>query len=399
VTLHRPARAAAITAATLAIAGCISAGTVASLIVDAPNGGHPKTPSSRLGRAAGAFYASHFKVTVGPPAATLAVAVVEPRDYRFETLEGPGRKPRTMVDRWQVSDVAPAVARHLHAHAHQPFLKRLQRGIALLPACRPAGTVLLIPGYGDPKWHYLGYALDFADHGYRVVMVDLRGQGESTGRYVTYGLVEHHDMEQVITALASRGVLTGKLALAGFSEGATVALDTAADDPRVSTVIAVAPFVSLRTAINGFGHDFAPGLAALVGPKKLDKALRIADRKVGKKLAAADPSSRVNRIRAPVLYVAGGGDDIAPAADVRRLAARTPDSRFVELLGYPHMGAVLATTRVGRQALAELNEGLGPAADTACLQARPKAPDNARYRLTFTAKFRLAAPDAGSAPD
>src|SRR5699024_8427436 len=108
----------------------------------------------------------------------------------------------------------------------------LQKAIPKLAVCRATGTVILLPGWGETKETLLGYALDFANHGYRVVLVDLRGQGQSSGNYVTYGLIEHRDISQLVTALYQRKLVAGKLALVGISEGATIALDTAAADRR-----------------------------------------------------------------------------------------------------------------------------------------------------------------------
>ncbi|MGH8160796.1 MAG: alpha/beta hydrolase [Gammaproteobacteria bacterium] len=267
-----------------------------------------------------------------------------------------------------------------------------------LQVCRPAGTVILLPGWGERKETLLGFALDLANHGYRVVLVDLRGQGDSSGQYITYGRIEHHDIAQLISALYARKFIAGKIALVGLSEGASIALDTAASDRRVSAVVAVSPFVSLTTAIREVGNDYAPLLSDLVSNGKITRALVIADKKTGVKLADAGPKRRVGDIRAPVLYVAGGSDNIAPVPQVQQLATLTPHARFVELPGYPHMGLYLDVASVAPLMLETLRKTLGASGDNECLHGPLDALQGARYRLTWVSKFRLGNASANPKP-
>ncbi|MGH8224837.1 MAG: alpha/beta hydrolase [Gammaproteobacteria bacterium] len=367
----------------LALGGCISAGYVADKIVNAPNGGHPKPASGFLGKVSRTFYSEQYAIPVGPPPARLAFAVIEPRNYGFSASAEWKKKPEALVLKWRIHNTKIDLQKGLSGAEAARYLQHmLQEAIPKLPICRATGTVILLPGWGERKETLLGYALDFANHGYRVILVDLRGQGESSGKYVTYGLIEHRDIIQLISALYARKLAVGRLALVGFSEGATIALDTAANDVRVDAVVAVAPFVDLKTAIRGVGHDFMPALSKMVGLQKLDKALGIADKKTGMTLADANPDSRVANIRAPVLYVAGGKDDISPPVAVEALAAKTPHARFVEVPGYPHTGLYFGVAAVGPPTLDALARGLGSSPDTACLQA--PLPQNVRYDFDAT---------------
>lgn len=380
----------------LALGGCISAGTVAGMIVDAPNGGHPKPQSGLLGKISREFYSQRFSVPVGPPSVKLAVAVIEPRNYGFSSRITSPAESNQYVGEWQVRNAPDSAFKNFNPR--KPFLQRLQAGLVRLPVCKPVGTIILLPGWGETKETLIGYALDFASHGYRVVLVDLRGQGESSGKFVTYGLIEQHDISQLISALETRGQIAGKLALVGLSDGATIALDTAADNPRVSAVVAVAPFISLSTAVREVGNDYAPLLSDLISDNKITEALGVADRRTGVDLAQANPSSHVANIKAPVLYIAGGSDNIAPASAVRKLASQTPQAHFIELPKYPHSGLYFSVATVGPLALAALGKELGISGDSSCLHAPPDAPKDARYRLTFKLKYKLGNVSANPTP-
>lgn len=377
--------------ALLVLGGCISAGTVSHMITSPPNGGHPEPYPGRLGKIAREFYTERFKVTVGPPPATLSAAIIAPRDYHFRATDKPGDKPGIRVTRWKVGTAPTGKTdiNRMSASKAQRKLEKLRHALSKLPYCTPAGTVIILPGWGTAKELRLGSALDFANHGYRVVLVDLRGQGDSSGKYITYGLVEHEDVTQLITALEARGLVSGKLALFGISEGAVTALDTAAEDPRVDSVIAVEPFTSFKTAIRGVGTDFAPLLSDLISKSKLDEALRLADKRTHLNLADTDPLSRVRRIHVPVLYIAGGADDIAPPAGVKALAQATPHANFVELPRYTHMDSALAVGRVAPIAVKALQGTLGKSPGEKCLDNPGEVPAKDAYEFTVTIHYRL----------
>ena len=374
--------------AALLLTGCISANVVSGIITGPPNGGHPKPFPGEDGKIARLLYTQRFKVTVGPPPATLAAAIIAPRNYGFSSSDKPGDKAGTRVSQWYFGNAPWKAVKHDSLFEWQ-FMGRLHRSLDKLPYCTPAGTVIVLPGWGTPKELRLGFALDFANHGYRVVLVDLRGQGDSSGKYVTFGLIEHEDITQLITALAARGMIVGRLALFGISEGAVTALDTAAEDPRVDSVIAVAPFTSFHTAMRGVGHDFLPLISDLVNNRKLDKALKISDKKTGLDLNRSDPQSRVERIRAPVLYIAGGDDDVAPAAGVKSLADATPHSRYVELARYTHMDSALATARVAPIAVKALEKTVGQSPDPGCLHGPLNASKRDRYGFEVKIRYKL----------
>lgn len=376
--------------AALALGGCVSANDVAHLIVTAPNqhSSHPQF----FGKLADTFYTKQLKVAVGPPPATLAVALIAPRNYGFSASAKWAKHPKSLTLKWQIrantsgkkaNKSASGPAKTLTDKQALNYMRHLlQQAVPKLPVCQATGTVILLPGWGETKDTLFGYALDFANHGYRVVLVDLRGQGQSSGDYVTYGLIEHRDIGEVISALYARDLVVGKLALVGLSEGATIALDTAAIDPRVDAVVAVAPFVNLRTAIRGVGNFFMPNVSKAVSKQKLSRALSIADGLVNRNLADANPTSRVADIRAPVLYVAGGADKIAPATDVKALAAITPTANYVEIPLYPHIALYFGVAKVAPPTLDVLAKAMGSTADAACL-VKPPPPD-VHYDFPFT---------------
>ncbi len=71
-----------------------------------------------------------------------------------------------------------------------------------------------------------------AQVGYRVVLIDLRGHGQSTGPTISYGKFETADLKQVLNHTARHRVGALKVGVVGIGYGANLALHWAARDPK-----------------------------------------------------------------------------------------------------------------------------------------------------------------------
>ena len=187
------------------------------------------------------------------------------------------------------------------------------RGWLLEPATgRARGTLLMLHGIRDRKRNLLGRAREHAARGHRVIAVDSRGHGESSGRYLTYGVEEARDLVAVLDALAARQPLVKPLAVVGSSYGAATALQLAALDPRVDRVVAIAPFASLREVVPAY-------LAWILGPPGRWLPAQLVDELIDGAAAQANfdaddacPRCVASRIAAAVLLVHSRDDERIP---------------------------------------------------------------------------------------
>jgi pimeloyl-ACP methyl ester carboxylesterase len=215
----------------LDVTGCNS--YVANRLVQAPNHdsalrGKDASPSEL----AEYHVAQQLRIDVGPPRASLSVWVINPITGRGHIDLEPGRYQPTV---------------HLVLDPNLP------------PATQPerthTGTLFLLAGLGDEKDEgpYQFYAYVLASEGYRIILVDHRGHGRSTGDRISYGSYESHDMVQVLDVLEKRGLIEGEVGVVGISYGGAVGICWAAIDPRVRAVVAIEPFCSLRDALSDAG--------------------------------------------------------------------------------------------------------------------------------------------------
>jgi alpha-beta hydrolase superfamily lysophospholipase len=176
----------------------------------------------------------------------------------------------------------------------------------------PRGTVLLLHGIRDRKLQLVPEARRHAARGLRAVAVDSRGHGESSGRYLTYGVEEAQDLAALVDELERRGLLARPLAVVGNSYGAATALLYAAIDARIDRVAALAPFASLRQVVRAYlGWVLGPP-AAWVPGGVVDRLIDESAQRAGFDPDRACPRCVAPRIRAPVLLVHSRDDERIP---------------------------------------------------------------------------------------
>jgi pimeloyl-ACP methyl ester carboxylesterase len=251
-------------------------------------------------------------VEVGPPLARLAYRVVPPADYGISVS----------VSNW-------------YARGH---LRRSFSFTAQLPAAanafstRPRGTVFVLHGYGGDLTGVMPLALRLAQEGWRCVVPDLRGHGQSSGRQISFGVGDAGDLSAVLNRLESAGP-TGPVAVVGHSFGAVVALRWIGQDPRVTAAVAIAPYARLETAGLNLRQEYSPWF-----PEGLSQAgLAALPAYLGLGPGDLDPATWVQRKPAKALFIVGMEDNITTPLDSSRLKAlAAPGSRVLFVPGANH---------------------------------------------------------------
>ncbi|QDU95012.1 alpha/beta hydrolase [Lignipirellula cremea] len=271
---------AALAVSLLATTGCQA--YLADMLAAAPNNGRWMVASASSIPPARVVLGvdQYFRVEVGPPTAELAVSVVEPHDQKNP----------------------------------------------------PSATILMLHGLGASSFWMLDAAHELADVGYRVVLVDLRGHGGSTGDWLTYGPRESKDMSMVIDELEKRQLITGKLGVYGISFGAVTAIHLAAIDARVASVVAIAPFASIRGEAPHYFRLFFPGVGHLISDRtyqsSVDQAGALADFNPDE----ADSTKVLPYAMSPVLLLHGTNDWIVPTENTEKLSKASPWNTEVKLI-------------------------------------------------------------------
>jgi uncharacterized protein len=179
------------------------------------------------------------------------------------------------------------------------------------------GTIVLFHGVRMNKSSLEPIAVSLSDAGYRAVLVDLPGHGESDGQLLSYGAQEAIKAANLLDVL-ERSVKLGPVGVYGFSYGAAVAIDWAARDPRIRAVVAVSPFGSLRDVIRDYRSNYLPAFSRFLPDAWFQNAIDDAGWLAGFDPDASAPLRSIVRT-APTLLIHGDVDTQVPLRHSRRL--------------------------------------------------------------------------------
>ncbi len=202
----------------------------------------------------------------------------------------------------------------------------------LFSAERPRqGTVIFLHGRNQNRDTSLVVAQRLVPLGYDVLAYDSRAHGASDGKYMTFGYYEKKDVSRAIDFLGADRVI-----VAGVSLGAAVAIQSAAEDPRIERVVAVSTFSSLEEVV----RDRIP---AFVWEGQIQRAFREVERKAQFRVKEVDAVAAARNVDVPVLLLHGSLDRFTPLDHTQRVfgALRGP-RELIEIDGAGH-GNVLAS--------------------------------------------------------
>jgi len=176
------------------------------------------------------------------------------------------------------------------------------------PAAETRGTVVILHDLGDSKAPHLSLARRLANRGFDVVLPDLRAHGRSTGRYVTYGAKEKHDVRAIVGELLRDGEIHEPVYAYGLSLGAATAIQYAAIEPRCKGVVAMAPYQDAQTICRRWMAFHAPTMSEADFMSTLERAGQIA----GFNPEDASSIRAVQTTTTPLLLVHGLLDSTVP---------------------------------------------------------------------------------------
>lgn len=99
--------------------------------------------------------------------------------------------------------------------------------------------------------HFLDLAQALHQAGFSVLMIDLRGHGQSADSHFTFGRLERRDVLAAIDFLLERGHQPGKIGLIGTSMGAASVIGAAVEDQAVGAVATDSLFAEIYPVIKG----------------------------------------------------------------------------------------------------------------------------------------------------
>lgn len=185
-------------------------------------------------------------------------------------------------------------------------------------------VIVMVHGNGanrdDPTIGTLDIAAGLVNHGYNVLMFDLRGCGESAGDMVSGGYHEKKDVLGAVEYVRKRGF--DNIGVMGFSLGAVSSLLAAAETEDIDAVVADSSYADLNDIMK---PEFSKRTHA---PQVLLKPILLMIKVMfGVDFNAIKPIDCVPEITPrPVFFIHGEEDDTIPVEHADRLyqAAENP---------------------------------------------------------------------------
>lgn len=193
------------------------------------------------------------------------------------------------------------------------------RGWKVRPPSPTGDWVLLYHGIADNRTGCSGHGEFLLRHGYSLVMMDSRAQGESGGDIATFGWKERYDTVAITNALYAAEKVRHLFAL-GVSMGAAIALQSAAVEPRIEAVSAEDPFADLREVSYDYAGLFiTPWLGKSLFRPAVSSAMKSVEKEGGFKPEDASPEKAVAARPFAVLLICGTRDHRIPCRHAQRI--------------------------------------------------------------------------------
>ncbi len=199
-------------------------------------------------------------------------------------------------------------------------------------------AVLLIHGNGGSRngFHSGVFELGkwYREHGYNVMMVDLRAHGESEGQRTYFGAREHEDLLGWIRSIDPKSRF--EWMIHGFSMGAVTALMMKQKDPsRFKWVVADAPWIDFHILAKQELYR-----RANLPPLFYGYVSFIAKRLFGMEFATVDNKERCRKLcGSDILYIFESEDTLVTPIHRVLLERACPDANIVTFEGVGHVDA------------------------------------------------------------
>ena len=168
--------------------------------------------------------------------------------------------------------------------------------------------------------HFLDLAQALHQARFSVLMIDLRGHGQSADSHFTFGRLERRDVLAAIDYLLERGHQPGKIGLIGTSMGAAAVIGAAVEDQAVGAVATDSLFAEIYPVVKGLWVEQSGLPMIFLYPTRW--MFRLEN---GYDLASARPIDEIGKIAPrPLLLISCQMDTYIPVEQFQQLQQAAP---------------------------------------------------------------------------
>jgi dipeptidyl aminopeptidase/acylaminoacyl peptidase len=208
-----------------------------------------------------------------------------------------------------------------------------------IPHANSSRVILMVHGNNasrtrefDDEFPRMAAALH--EMGFNVLMIDLRGHGESSAARVSFGLLERYDVVGAVDWLVEQGFNPGSIGVLGISLGSASSIGGVTESPAVGALVIESAFADIYPVIRA-QWPTASGLPNLfLTPTRWMIRLRY-----GYDIASSRPVEEIGAIEQPILLIHCKTDADVPFEHALELAKAASHADTWYLDGCEHARA------------------------------------------------------------
>jgi pimeloyl-ACP methyl ester carboxylesterase len=191
-----------------------------------------------------------------------------------------------------------------------------------IPSDENQRVIILVHGYNNSRTNgfldeFVPFAASLHEAGFSVMMIDLRGHGESADARFTFGILERRDVLGAVDLLERRGYQPGKIGVLGYSLGAGSVIGAAAEEPDIGAVWVDSLFADIKPVIQ-HGVTAAVGLPQILVPSTVAMVRLM----YGYDIYASRPIDEIAKIAPRPIFMAHcQNDKLIPISNMDQLLA------------------------------------------------------------------------------
>jgi pimeloyl-ACP methyl ester carboxylesterase len=204
----------------------------------------------------------------------------------------------------------------------------LQIAAWYIPSDENQRVIILVHGYNNSRTNgfldeFVSFAASLQQAGFSVMMVDLRGHGESAEARFTFGITERRDVLGAVDWLEEHGYQPGKIGVLGYSLGAGSVVGAAADEPDIGAVWVDSLFADIKPVIQD-GVTAAVGLPQVLVPSTISMVRLM----YGYDITALRPIDEITKIAPRPIFMAHCQEDkLIPISNMDQLSQVAQNSQ------------------------------------------------------------------------
>jgi fermentation-respiration switch protein FrsA (DUF1100 family) len=198
-------------------------------------------------------------------------------------------------------------------------------------------AIILVHGMNSSRTAEMGgrfpeFAAGLNREGFTILMIDLRGHGQSGKARFTFGIIERRDVIAAVNWLKSRGYQPKAIGVIGVSMGASTAIGATAEDPDIGALVIDSAYAEVYPVMQQNWSNVS-GLPSIFLPS----TMMFGSWFTGYNLTTSKPVNEIGSIAPrPVLIIHSRSDPFTPVNQAHALKSANSLSIYWETSATNH---------------------------------------------------------------